>query len=150
MKTSRRVCLKSWGVTADNGDHFEVVRGRTYETYMDSAGELTVLSNFWVKVPTDCFLVEPSAILMSILDHNKNIASTVGKLEQAMELKKAELVAPCQYCEWNGRPYKTGLGCIDTQCSQNMYHAFKLKTTDEPYVTDGNHGGIVNDGENEK
>jgi len=56
MKAVKRICIQDWEVTADNGDHFEVTRGKEYITSMENEdGECTVFSNFWVKVPLSCF-----------------------------------------------------------------------------------------------
>lgn len=55
MKTYQRICIKDYAVTAQNGDRFEIKRGKEYTTSSSESGEVTVLSNFWVKVPTRYF-----------------------------------------------------------------------------------------------
>ena len=59
METYKRICIKDWGLTALNGDHFEVKRGEEYITSANYADNTcTVCSNFWVEVPSECFAGE--------------------------------------------------------------------------------------------
>ena len=58
MKTFKRICIKDWNVTADNGDFFKVERGKEYITSDVDEGKVVVFSNFWVPVPVDVFAGE--------------------------------------------------------------------------------------------
>lgn len=55
MKTYRRTCVEKWGITAENGDHFEVEPGKEYLTSGEENGCCVVFSRFWVSVPMECF-----------------------------------------------------------------------------------------------
>lgn len=56
MKTAKRICIEDWEITAENGDHFEIKRGKEYITSMDHKDDAcTVFSSFWVRVPLRCF-----------------------------------------------------------------------------------------------
>lgn len=59
MRTFKRICIKDWSITANNGDHFEVTRGEEVITSSDNDdATCTVFKNFWVKVPINCFAGE--------------------------------------------------------------------------------------------
>lgn len=58
MKTYKRICIKDWSIDAENGDHFEVKRGKEYLTAEEKYGHVVVFSNFWVAVPVECFAGE--------------------------------------------------------------------------------------------
>jgi len=52
------MCVIPFEVTAENGDHFELVVGKDYTTSRDwGDGTCTVFSNYWVKVPVNHFEV---------------------------------------------------------------------------------------------
>lgn len=65
MKTFKRICLKDYEVTAENGDTFKVERGREYITSAvnesSSLGpepvkdHVIVYSDYWVPVPIAVF-----------------------------------------------------------------------------------------------
>ena len=58
-ETYKRICIKDWEITAKNGDHFEVNRGKEYITStIDEEWKVLVFSNFWVRVPSDNFAGE--------------------------------------------------------------------------------------------
>ena len=59
MKVIMRICIKDWGVTAKNGDHFKVERGKEYTTSQNRGdGTCQVFSNYWVPVPIEHFAGE--------------------------------------------------------------------------------------------
>ena len=58
MRTYKRICVKDFEVTAENGDHFKVKRGKEYTTSIDKEGSVLVISNFWVHVPVEHFAGE--------------------------------------------------------------------------------------------
>ena len=69
MDTYNRICIKEYEVTAENGDHFKVERGKEYTTSaVDcSCGSIgpdpvkdhvIVFSNYWVPVPVEYFAGE--------------------------------------------------------------------------------------------
>ena len=58
MTTFKRICIQNWEVTAENGERFEVVRGREYITSAETEGRVTVFSGFWVSVPISAFAGE--------------------------------------------------------------------------------------------
>lgn len=61
-KVYERKCIDHYEVTAQNGDHFQLVIGKTYTVSGRSPdGWLTVFSCFWVGVPADCFEDVPLA-----------------------------------------------------------------------------------------
>ena len=53
-----QLCIKSWSLTAKNGDHFEVIQGRNYTTTVpsDDKDTVTVFTQFWVPTPKECFV----------------------------------------------------------------------------------------------
>ena len=59
MRTLHRICIKDWEVTAENGDYFKVFRGKEYlTTPTNKAGNVVVLSTFWVPIPATHFAGE--------------------------------------------------------------------------------------------
>ena len=59
MRIMKRICIKDWEVTAENGDHFSVKRGKEYTTSENRKdGTCTVFSNYWVRVPISHFAGE--------------------------------------------------------------------------------------------
>jgi hypothetical protein len=59
MTTFERICIKDWEVTAENGDHFKVERGKEYLTGPENeGGEVVVFSSFWIPVPVTVFAGE--------------------------------------------------------------------------------------------
>jgi hypothetical protein len=54
-----QLCIKSFSVTAENGDHWEAEQGKTYSTTVPEVGKETVVvfSSYWVPVPKDHFVV---------------------------------------------------------------------------------------------
>ncbi len=56
MQVCRRICVKKWEVTAQNGDHFELKRGEDYLTSCRTvSGVVIVLNKYWVDVPSHYF-----------------------------------------------------------------------------------------------
>jgi hypothetical protein len=49
MTTFKRICIRDFAVTAQNGDHFEVRRGREYLTSKEKDGKVTVFTIFWAS-----------------------------------------------------------------------------------------------------
>ena len=61
MKTFKRICIDDWEVAAENGDHFQVKRGKEYLTSDEhDDGTVTVFTNFWVRTPVEVFAGERS------------------------------------------------------------------------------------------
>ena len=59
MTTFKRICIQDWEVTAKNGDHFEVERGKEYITSGEHGdGTVTVFGTFFVPVPRVYFAGE--------------------------------------------------------------------------------------------
>lgn len=58
MDVFDRICITDWEVTAENGDHYKVERGRHYKTSKEIDGEVVVFSGFWVRVPVEHFAGE--------------------------------------------------------------------------------------------
>ena len=56
----KQLCIKSFELTAENGDHFEVKQGDYYTTTKDTndKGEVVVFRNFWVRVPESHFVLQ--------------------------------------------------------------------------------------------
>lgn len=54
-----QLCIKSYEVTAKNGDYWKAQQGKTYTTTVPSADNetVTVFSDFWVSVPKEHFVV---------------------------------------------------------------------------------------------
>ncbi len=55
MQTFKRICIRDFELKAKNGDCLTLKRGKEYITSPEVDGEVTVFSNFWVKVPADIF-----------------------------------------------------------------------------------------------
>ena len=58
MKTFNRICIKDYQRIDSIGQVFNVKRGKEYLTSSEEDGEVTVFSNFWVKVPVNIFAGE--------------------------------------------------------------------------------------------
>jgi hypothetical protein len=58
MITYRRICIKDYVLEAQNGDRLELHCGREYLTSREHDGQVTVFTNFWVKVPIELFTGE--------------------------------------------------------------------------------------------
>jgi len=68
VKTFKRICIKDWEITAENGDYFKVERGKEYITSaVNDAPKIgpkneencvIVFSSYWVPVPVDVFAGE--------------------------------------------------------------------------------------------
>jgi hypothetical protein len=54
-----QLCVKSFEVTAENGDHWKAEQGKTYTTSVPEDGKDTVIvfSRYWVPVPKWHFVV---------------------------------------------------------------------------------------------
>jgi len=54
-----QLCVKSFEITAENGDSLKLEQGKTYTTTVpkDSQEHVTVFSRFWVPVPKHHFVV---------------------------------------------------------------------------------------------
>lgn len=54
-----QLCIKSFDVTAENGDHWRAEQGKTYTTTVPDDGKDTVIvfHRFWVPVPKDHFVI---------------------------------------------------------------------------------------------
>ena len=55
-----QICIKSWEITAQNGDHFKVAQGETYTTTVPSEDKpnVVVFSCFWAPVPKEHFVLK--------------------------------------------------------------------------------------------
>lgn len=53
----KQLCIKSYEITAQNGDYFKAQQGKVYKTTVPSEDKETVnvFSNYWVPVPKDHF-----------------------------------------------------------------------------------------------
>lgn len=58
MTTFKRICLRDYTISAENGDTLTLTRGKEYITSRERAGLVTVFSSFWVPVPVDLFAGE--------------------------------------------------------------------------------------------
>ena len=56
VATVEQLCIKSYELTAKNGDYWKAQQGKIYTTTEPEDGEVTVLSNFWVRVPAKHFV----------------------------------------------------------------------------------------------
>lgn len=54
MRTYHRICIKDHTVS-DDKNTFSIKRGKEYLTSEEKDGEVTVFSEFWVKLPVDLF-----------------------------------------------------------------------------------------------
>ena len=57
MITYNRICIKDYVLEAENG-RLELHRGKEYTTSREQDGQVTVFTNFWVKVPVELFAGE--------------------------------------------------------------------------------------------
>ena len=57
MEVFKRTCIKPFEITALNGDHFKcnVDQEYTVSRVMTDRDEVMVFSNYWVRVPLECF-----------------------------------------------------------------------------------------------
>ena len=57
MKVYERKAIKDWSIIAENGDFFEIKKGKKYTTSetRDRDDTVVVFSNYWVRVPRDMF-----------------------------------------------------------------------------------------------
>ena len=53
-----QLCVKSFEITAQNGDYWKAEQGKAYTTTAPSAEKetVTVFSSFWVSVPKEHFV----------------------------------------------------------------------------------------------
>jgi len=53
-----QLCIKSYEITAENGDHWKAEQGETYTTTIPVPRRkmVTVFSRFWVPVPKEHFV----------------------------------------------------------------------------------------------
>ncbi|GMQ92452.1 MAG: hypothetical protein BMS9Abin11_1783 [Gammaproteobacteria bacterium] len=60
MKVIEQLCIKSFEITAQNGDYFKVHQGKIYTTTIpkDKKDIVTVFSNYWVGVPKTHFVLQ--------------------------------------------------------------------------------------------
>ena len=58
MEIIEQLCIKSYELTAQNGDNFKAIQGKKYTTSVPNDGKdtVTVFSNYWVPVPKDHFV----------------------------------------------------------------------------------------------
>ena len=58
-----QLCVKSYEITAQNGDYWKAEQGRKYTTTVPSEDNqtITVFSSFWVAVPKDHFVLAEQA-----------------------------------------------------------------------------------------
>ena len=58
VETVKQLCIESFEVEAENGDYFKAQQGKEYTTtFPDNDGNVVVLSNFWVTVPANHFVI---------------------------------------------------------------------------------------------
>lgn len=55
----KQLCIKSFEIIAQNGDHWRAEQGKRYTTTVPSDEEetVTVFSDFWVRVPKEHFVL---------------------------------------------------------------------------------------------
>ena len=58
----KQLCIKSYEITAQNGDYFKAQQGKEYTTTVPTEGkeDITVFSNYWVSVPKEHFVLVES------------------------------------------------------------------------------------------
>jgi len=58
-----QLCIKSYEITAQNGDYWKVEQGKKYTTTIPVVEKetVTVFSRFWVPVPKDHFVLAEKA-----------------------------------------------------------------------------------------
>jgi hypothetical protein len=52
-----QLCIKSYEITAKNGDHWKAQQGKFYTTTEPEKGEVMVFSTYWVRVPAEHFVL---------------------------------------------------------------------------------------------
>jgi len=54
----KQLCIKSYELTAKNGNYFRAEQGKEYTTSVPEVGKdtVTVFTNYWVPVPKDYFV----------------------------------------------------------------------------------------------
>jgi len=59
MKIVEQLCIKSWEITAQNGDYWKAEQGKTYTTSVprDDKETVCVFHRYWVHAPKDHFVV---------------------------------------------------------------------------------------------
>lgn len=59
MEVVEQLCIKSYEITAQNGDNWRAEQGKTYTTTVptDEKDTVTVFSRYWVPVPKDHFVL---------------------------------------------------------------------------------------------
>lgn len=59
MKVIKQLCIKSYKVVDDDGTEWTAKQGKIYTTSPPIAGnpDITVFSQYWVRVPKDHFVV---------------------------------------------------------------------------------------------
>lgn len=67
----KQLCIHSHKIRTQNDDYFEVKQGREYTTSLpkDDEEDVTVYSNYWVKLPKKWFVISET-------DPYRNNAST--------------------------------------------------------------------------
>lgn len=65
VMTVNQLCIKSYEVTAENGDRWRAEQGKTYKTTVPADGEetVTVFSSFWVRVPKEHFVLREGTVI---------------------------------------------------------------------------------------
>jgi hypothetical protein len=59
MRTYQRICIQDYDVLAENGDHFEVKRGKEYLTSdVRDDGSVIVFTRYWHPAPVSIFAGE--------------------------------------------------------------------------------------------
>ena len=59
MKVLERLCIKDWSIEDQEGNRFDLEKGKTYTTAAEPKnGFITVFSNYWVPVPQECLTTE--------------------------------------------------------------------------------------------
>ena len=59
VKIVEQLCIKSFEITAQNGDYFKAQQGKTYTTTVpdDSKETITIFSKYWVDIPKHHFVL---------------------------------------------------------------------------------------------
>lgn len=54
-----QLCVRSFEITAENGDHWKAEQGETYTTTIpdDEKDTVVVFSRFWVPIPKGHFII---------------------------------------------------------------------------------------------
>ena len=56
-KVIKQLCIKSFEITAENGDYWKARQGKNYTTSLpDDRDNVLVFSNYWVPVPKEHFI----------------------------------------------------------------------------------------------